>query len=414
MSSLSLSRAQRWALVLAATFTMTISYVDRQTLSVLAPVVTRELHISEQGYGWLASAFSVAYLVGAPLAGAWIDRVGARFGLLAAVLVWTVIAGLHALAPGFGALFALRVALGFAESPSFPGAAQTVTRALSRADRARGLGVLFTGSSIGAMLVPPLATLLMREFSWRAAFLGTAIAGLVWVPVWWACAWTPAARGVIDRPPEVAPDEIPRGSTRTVLAHPAMLRALVLVIASAPPLAFLLLWASKYLVQTCGVAQVSVGKYLWFPPLLYDLGSVTFGHLSSMRARRNRYDGSPDRALVAVAAALTMCVGLLAFTRDARTATVIAAVAMAGGAGLYALLTSDLMSRVPAGAVSTAGGLCAAAQSIAHIVFNPIIGAFAQRDGDYHRAVLLLAVWVIPGTLAWLLWSPPPAREDAV
>jgi len=60
-----ITRRQRWAFALAATFTMTISYVDRQTLAVLAPRVTADLGIGEVRFGLLLSAFSVAYLVGA-------------------------------------------------------------------------------------------------------------------------------------------------------------------------------------------------------------------------------------------------------------------------------------------------------------------------------------------------------------
>src|SRR5262245_30956785 len=118
--------------------------MDRQTLSVLAPAVTEALGVSDSGYGWLASAFSLSYLVGAPLAGRLVDELGARRGLLGAVLLWSVVAGLHALAPGFGTLFALRIALGLAEGPSFPGAAQTVTRVLPPDEQPRGFGVLFT------------------------------------------------------------------------------------------------------------------------------------------------------------------------------------------------------------------------------------------------------------------------------
>ena len=109
---------------------MSLSYVDRQTLSVLAPTITKALGISDVGYGWLGSAFSLAYLAGGPLAGMWIDRVGARRGLLAAVVAWSVVAALQAAAPGFGALVAMRLALGLAESPTFPGGVQTVQRGL--------------------------------------------------------------------------------------------------------------------------------------------------------------------------------------------------------------------------------------------------------------------------------------------
>jgi MFS transporter, ACS family, hexuronate transporter len=423
------SRRRRWALCLAATFTMTISYVDRQTLSVLAPWVTAELGIRERDFGVLLSAFSIAYLVGAPLAGAWIDRVGARRGLLMSVLVWTVVAALHSLAPGFGVLLAMRVLLGFAESPSFPGAARTVQQALPPGDRARGIGVLFTGSSFGAMVAPPLAAAFMAAFSWRAAFLGTALVGLVWVPLWLALAWSPAGRSLLDAPPRaktVAPpnsEDVDAAPFRGVAPlgaddpplwrHPAMLRAVVLIVASAPALAFTLLWASKYLVTTFHVSVGAVAGYLWIPPLVYDVGAVVFGDLSSRRARRRGFDGSPDRALVAVGAVMCASVALLAVASSPPVAVAVLSLAMAGGAGLYALLTTDLFSRVPEASISAAGGLCAAAQSIAYVIANPLIGASAQATHGYRGAVCALGLWLLPGAVAWIVWKPPPARRMA-
>jgi len=179
-----LSRRETWAVAIVATLTMTVSYVDRATLSVLAPSVTKALDISNEAYGWLTSAFAIAYLVGTPIAGWWIDRIGARRGLLGSLLVWSTIAALHALAPGFGVLFALRIALGLAEGPSFPGSSQTVQRVLSPGERERGFGILFTGSSVGGMLAPLIASWLYRLHGWRFAFLGTAAVGLLWIPLW--------------------------------------------------------------------------------------------------------------------------------------------------------------------------------------------------------------------------------------
>ena len=105
-------------------------------------------------------------------------------GLVGSILVWTTVAALHAVVPGFGILFALRIALGVAEGPSFPGAAQTMQRILPAAERERGFGVLFTGSSIGGMIAPPLASFLFGIAGWRLAFVGTALVGLVWIPLW--------------------------------------------------------------------------------------------------------------------------------------------------------------------------------------------------------------------------------------
>jgi ACS family hexuronate transporter-like MFS transporter len=418
-----LSRRAAWALALAATLTMSVSYVDRQTLAVLAPTVTKALGISEQGYGWLVSAFSLAYLVGSPLAGRVVDRVGARRGLLAAVGLWSAVAALHALVPGFGVLFALRIALGLAESPSFPGAAQTVHRALPPADRARGFGMLFTGSSIGAMVAPPLAVAIDARYGFRAAFLVTAAAGLLWLPLWLRFAWAPAAREALEgrRAPPVGtetdgasiPSVEPRLGTLELVTHPAVLRAVLVVLASAPVIAFFLNWGAKLLVRAYALEQADVGRYLWLPPLLFDAGAVAFGHLASRRAAaRGVRRGEPDRPLVAAAALLCTTAALVPLASGPAGAMLVAGVAMAGGGALFALVTADMLARVPPGSVSTAGGITAAAQSLAYIVANPLVGKAVQASGSYTGTLVALGLWVVPGCVAWLAWSPPPPWSE--
>lgn len=397
-------RRQAWLLVLVATLTMAVSYVDRQVLAVLAPTVTAALAIDEPSYGLLAAAFSLAYLVGAPLAGRWIDRVGARRGLLLAVLVWSSVSALHALAPGFASLFALRIALGLTESPSFPGATQTVHRALPPEERARGFGVLFTGSSIGAIVAAPLATFVAARFGWRGAMVVTALVGLAWVPLWLAVAWSNEGRARLDRRAPPTTEQVP--SFVATVRHPAVLRATLLVFASAPVLAFALLWSSKFLVSRYGLSQTEVGGLVWLPPLAFDLGAVAFGDLASRRR-----DGGTPRLLVAIGAALSLAIALVPLADRPSTATALVGVAVTGAGALYALLTSDMLARVPPSCVSVAGGATAAAQSIAYVLVNPLLGKSVQATGSYTAALVALAVWVVPGVTAWLLLPPPP-RQD--
>jgi ACS family hexuronate transporter-like MFS transporter len=390
---------------------MSVSYIDRQTLAAIAPSVQKALSIPDSAYGDLVSAFSIAYLVGAPLSGVLIDRIGARRGLLGAVLLWTMVAALHAVVPTFGVLFALRIALGMAESPSFPGAAQTVHRALSPADRARGFGVLFTGSSIGAMIAPPLATYLADRHGFRAAFLGTAAAGLLWVPLWLAVAYRAAGRRALDRVVPVAVDA-PRAGAGAVLRLAAVPRAMLLVLASAPLLSLLFNWGTKFLVHDLHLTQRQTGHYLWLPPLLFDGGAIVFGHLASQARARGEGDGGVPRRLIAAGAVAMLAGVALPYAPTPWLVVAVMCVVMVGGGGLYGMTMADLAVRVPPTAVATAGGLCAAAQSIAHIVANPLIGRSVERTGSYALAALALAAWVIPGTLGWLLWKPPPPWRD--
>jgi ACS family hexuronate transporter-like MFS transporter len=423
-SAIGLSRRQAWALTLVATFTMAVSYIDRQTLSVIAPTVQAQLGIDDVAYGWLVSAFSIAYLVGAPIAGRVIDRVGARRGLLVAVLVWSGVAALHTLVPGFGVLFGLRIALGIAESPSFPGAAQTIHRALPPKDRPRALGVLFSGSSVGAMIAPLLATWLTAHFGWRFAFAGTALVGLVWVPIWLYVTRTPEARAALDRP-EIeaetptasAPDagspgpRAPLGPL-ALLTHPAVLRAVLVVLATAPLLSFYFNWSAKYLVHDWHLAQADLAKYLWFPPLFFDAGAILFGH-SASRALARGEPGVP-RSLVAMATALMMTSFVAPFAASPLAVLLLASVSLSGGGGLYALATTEMMARVPSSQVSAAGGLTAAAQSLAYIIASPLIGRSVQASGNYTPAFLALTAWVIPGCAAWLLWRQAPSPRSAI
>jgi ACS family hexuronate transporter-like MFS transporter len=384
---------------------MAVSYVDRQTLSAIAPSVQKALGFEgdENLYGLLQNAFAIAYLVGAPVAGRIVDRVGARRGLLGAVLVWSMVAALHAVAPGVGVLLVMRVFLGLAESPSFPAAAQTVQRALPPADRARGFGVLFTGSSIGAAIAPPLATWLCDRWSFRAAFVGTALAGLFWIPFWLSLAFTPEARAVLDRP-------FPTPPLRRV-GHPAVLRTLFGVVAAAPIIAFVHQWGTKYLVHDHHLTQLQAGHLLWAPPLFFDVGAVAFGHLAS-RARAQGAEGVPRPLLAAAGVAMLAAAGIpMASTPELSVAAM--SVALLGGGGVYALVTADMAVRVPPGLISAAGGMCAAAQSVAQIAATQTIAAVVMATKSYTPVLFALTAWVVPGCLVWLAWRPPPPHPDA-
>jgi ACS family hexuronate transporter-like MFS transporter len=398
---------------MVATLAMSVSYVDRQVGAAIAKSVRDALDISAEQFGWLAGpAFSLAYLVAAPVAGWLVDRYGARRGLAVAVFVWSVVSAAHALAPSLAALFALRVLLGLSEAPSFPAAAQTVRRALPSRDRSAAFGLLFTGSSLGAAVVAPAAVYIDVHFGWRAAFAIVSLLGMAWVPLWLAVTGRADARAALAR---ATTERSAYPSVLSLAGDPAVHRALVLVLASAPGLMFMYIWLPQYLEIGRGIRKASLGAYLWLPPLMGDLGMIGFGALASWMDRRHaRTDARSRRShleLVLLAALLEASLALVPRVREPSHATIVVGLAAAGGGGLYTLLTADMMSRIDPGRVSVAGGLTAAAQSLVYVVCNPLVGRWVDRMHSFDWPIVLLGFVALPGAVAWTLW---PVRSASI
>jgi ACS family hexuronate transporter-like MFS transporter len=398
-----LDRPTAWLLTLTAVAALSVSYVDRQTLSVLAPTVTKALRIDDAAYGWLSAGFSMAYLASAPFAGALVDRAGARRSLPAAILLWSGVAALHALAPGFGVLLGLRLALGVAESPSFPAGVQIVGRTLPPDARARGTSMLFVGMSLGAMLAPPLAIAVATRSSWRWAFVGTAALAAAWLPLWWLATRRPAVRDALDaRPPAAS-----AGRLEAAL-HPAMLRGLVGVLSVTPMSVFMLAWESKLYVARTALTQKDLAPYLMASAVLYDVGAIAAGDLASRLAKRRRH-GAPPRGLFVGGLALAIA-GPLVLSMAHTSGLVLLGMGLGavGRGAVLPLAVSDALARMPRRIAAAAGGVVASAHSLASVVVNPLVGSAVQRSG-YVGVVLGIAAWTLPLGLAWLMWKPPPA-----
>src|SRR5271155_302204 len=105
----------RWLPAFSMMLVSTISYIDRNTLALLAPTILRDAHLSNEQYGFIISAFSIAYMLGNPLWGYILDRIGVRVGMTAAVSLWTLASVSHVFAAGFRGFALARAILGFGE-----------------------------------------------------------------------------------------------------------------------------------------------------------------------------------------------------------------------------------------------------------------------------------------------------------
>ncbi len=163
-----------------------INYIDRQTLSVLAPFLKQEHHWTNTDYASILVAFRLAYSVMQFLSGRILDHLGTRRGLTFSVIFYSVIAALTSLAGGLWSFRAFRFLLGAGEAANWPGAAKAVSEWFPAKERAWAVALFDSGSSVGGAIAPFLVLFLYQTFgSWRPAFLITASLGFVWAAVFW-------------------------------------------------------------------------------------------------------------------------------------------------------------------------------------------------------------------------------------
>jgi ACS family hexuronate transporter-like MFS transporter len=338
-----------------------ISYVDRNTLALLAPTILAANQLSAEQYGLIISAFSVAYMVGNPLWGRLLDRYGVRWGMPAAVGFWTLASGAHALVSGFWGFVLARAALGFGEGATFPGALRVVVQTLPDRWRARGIAIAYSGGSLGAVVTPWLMTPVNAWFGWRGAFLFTALIGAAWLLVWRRVARRPELAAA---PPRAAAPAAPlRWTDRRLWAF---LSSYAL---GCLPLGFVLYGASLFLNRVWHKSQNEIGAVLWIPPLGWELGYFLGGWLLDRFQRPFRALSFAVFLLIAPlaaiphAAAYPVVLFLLFWSMFVAGANVIFAVGYAtetfgvGRAGLIAGLGAGSWSAVVAVAMPRFGRL---------------------------------------------------------
>ena len=375
-----------------------ISYVDRNTLALLSPTILRETKLSGAEYGWIISAFSVAYMLGNPVWGRVLDRVGVFAGMAAAVALWSVASASHALAAGFFSFAAARALLGLGEGATFPGGLRTATQTLPPDRRARGIAIAYSGGSLGAILTPIIVTPVALRFGWRAAFLLTGLLGAAWLAWWTLGLRGERALGAVDKP---------HAHVRTVRFGDTRLWAFMAVYAlGALPLAFVLYAAPLYLGGARSLSQAALGHWLWLPPLGWEVGYFFWGWfcdraLSGPDASHGKLFGllalaSLPLALVPSLGSFGMVMATLFFAMFVAAGFIIAGIAYA--TRVFSAHESGLIAGIGAGSWSALVAL-----------FMPLFGRLFDAHA-YGRAFAIAALVPAVGFTAWLAIERRSAR----
>src|SRR5262245_2087694 len=185
-------RGLRWWIVGLIFLATLINYIDRLTISVLAPAITKDLGLNNTQYGSILAWFLLAYTISQGVSGKLYDRVGTKIGFVCSIALWSVAAMAHALARGLGSFSAFRFVLGLGEAGNWPGAAKTVAEWFPIRERAFGMAIFNSGAAIGSVVAPPLIVWLSLAYGWRTTFVVTGSLGFAWLVIWLIAYQTPA------------------------------------------------------------------------------------------------------------------------------------------------------------------------------------------------------------------------------
>ena len=395
----------RWTPAGAMLGVSLISYIDRNTLALLAPTILRETGLTGEQYGFIIAAFSIAYCVANPVWGTILDRAGLRRGMMAAVSCWTVASVAHAFAGGLWSFAAARAALGFGEGATFPGGLRTVVQTLPEDRRGRGLAVAYSGGSLGAVVTPLIVTPIFLWWGWRGAFWFTGLTGLGWLVLWAVVSRRPEIRRV--RQVAVSSTPGPRMRDRALWAYVCAYAL------GALPLGFVLYSASLYLAHPLGRSQAFIGKVLWIPPLGWEMGYFVWGWLTDRGLRKGGSRRAGLRRMLAWCAVLSLVFALTPLVPGTVPVLVLMFLAMFAASGFLVLSVAYANSVYTGDHAGLIAGVGAGSWSAAVAVMMPILG----RLFDVHAYAA--AFWIataIPmcGFVGWLVLSRERTERQGV
>ncbi len=369
-------------------FATTISYVDRQVLSLLAKTLEQHIGWTASEYGSITSAFAAAYAIGLLGAGRLLDKFGTRVAFAIAVGVWSAAAMMHAAATTALTFGIARVFLGFGEAANFPACIKTVAEWFPKRQRAAATGIFNSGANIGAVATILLVPWMAEKYGWQSTFLATGAIGFIWVGLW---LW-------IYRQPEVHPkvsaeelalirsdpaDKVESVPWRRVIGKRETWAFAMGKFFTDPIWWFFLFWLPKYLQDTYHLSLMDIR----IPTLIVynasTIGSVYGGWLSGSLINRGWSINAARKTAMLICALCVVPVLYAPYASNMWVVVGIFSLAMAAHQGWSANLfttTSDMFPRVAVGSVV---GIGAAAGAGGNALMLKLAGLVVTWTGSY-------------------------------
>jgi MFS transporter, ACS family, hexuronate transporter len=395
--------ALRWwigGLLLLSTI---INYIDRQTLSVLAPFLKVEYKWTNEDFALVVISFRVAYAIGQGLSGRLLDRVGTRKGLTIAVFWYSVIAMLTSFASGLKSFCTFRFLLGAGESANWPAATKAVAEWFPRRERGWAVALFDSGSSVGGAIAPFLVFWLYKTFGgWQYAFVITGTLGFFWLIAWRLLYHPPEShpriseserKMILDDKSEGASSSEGEAVSWTQLLHLPQTWGVIIGRSFTDPVWFFIAdWFAIFLVSK-GIQLEQGLLVFWIPFVAADLGNFFGGGVSSWLIKRGWSVGRARRAIILFGGCGMALLATTAFTTNPYALGALfgfSTFAYAAFSTMILVLPSDLFhSR----SVASVSGISGTGAGIGTIISTFLVGYVADH---YSFEPILIAASLIP------------------
>ena len=391
----------RWLVIGVFVLSSALNYLDRLTLTSLAPLLKGEFQLTNAEFGYILAAFNVAYALGAPLAGWCVDRLGLNLGISLAVGFWSLANIVTGGVNGLRGFIGCRTWLGLAESAGVPAAGKAIGTYLPPKERALGNAVSQIGISVGGMLAPLCAIGLAAQFGWRWAFVATGAAGFAWIPLWlWASRLAPRV--------ETAHDTTAAPSSRDLLRDSRLWACVAATALGMVPYALWFNWITVFLTQHHGLTLARVAVPASIPPLFANVGGLVGGWISFRLVARGRAPAHSRQVACTISAVCLVLTALVPLMPAVVFSTAVISWSLFWAASFSVNVYTvplDLFGRERA---ALAVSLLTGAYGLTSAVLSPLIGFSIDRYGFGPACV---AAAVLPLAAAALLARVRPSSN---
>ncbi|MFB4341410.1 MFS transporter [Pantoea sp. CS_6] len=410
----------RWHMILLVCFITIINYLVRTALGVAAPTIMKELDISKEHYSWVVSAFQLAYTIGQPIVGYFIDTIGLKLGFFLCAMIWGVATLMHSLMGSWQGLAAVRAIMGFSEASAIPAGVKTASTWFPAKERGIATGVFNMGTSFGAMLAPPLIAWCILFHSWQFAFIVAGILAILAAFVWLffykdpkeAKRLSAEERAYIESGQEKHLHTTKKEKTSLVriLKQRNFWGIGISRFLADPAWGTINFWVPIFFVETLHFSLKEIAMFVWLPFLMADLGCLASGFVAKFLNDRGISLINSRRITFTIGAVLMTTIGLVSVVENPYVAVLLISI----GGFSYQLLSTvastlgaDLFRK---NEVATAVGMAGACAWSGQLIFNLFIGAFVSIIG-FGPFFVALAVFDLIGAAA--LWGLIRERKEA-